>query len=76
MRADQPRHSLSICGFNEMLIFGDFLKPKNQNFSGWINENVAARRLNKGKGRKRGKNPKMNRRFGFRKSPKISISIK
>jgi hypothetical protein len=59
-----------------MLIFGDFLKPKKQNFSGWINEIVAARKVNKGKGGKRGKKLKMNRRFGFKKSQKISISLK
>jgi hypothetical protein len=59
-----------------MLIFGDFLKPKKQNFSGLINEIVAARRVNKGKGGKRGKKLKMNRRFGFKKSQKISISFK
>jgi hypothetical protein len=37
---------------------------------------VAARRVNKGKGGKRGKKLKMNRRFGFKKSAKINISIK
>ena len=41
-----------------MLIVGDFLNPKNQNFNGLINEIVAARRVNKGKGGKKGEKRK------------------